>query len=409
MASSPGPRCGARKPKTELGRRFWSAYDRLFCKRTIIVISDHKTQHVPFSARFQLIGTLATVGFIVWASYSSGSYMAAQQLIAEKERRLSNYEQENGRVTAEFNLLKNDLMKLAAANKSGKNSEFAKMIAEQYSDKQVARADDDSDAHSEYDAVFKRIEFLENKVNELQTSHNEMIADIRAATGSKIQEIERVIARVGVDKDGLQRAAEIKRQQEEVRKEKYGRIDPALAGPSTDKGGQGGPFEPVPHSVLKEKETDLYFNLRRLMVLNEIVHAMPLEKPLAGDDFRITSGFGVRSDPFRGSSAFHSGLDLVGPEHARVLATNDGKVEFAGWKAAYGNVVDIKHEFGFVTRYAHLERVLVAPEQVVKKGQAIGIQGSTGRSTGHHLHYEVRYQGQALNPLKFLRAEDDDV
>ncbi|MGF1954196.1 M23 family metallopeptidase, partial [Lactococcus lactis] len=91
----------------------------------------------------------------------------------------------------------------------------------------------------------------------------------------------------------------------------------------------------------------------------------------------------------------------------KVLATQDGRVEFAGWKTAYGNVVDIKHDYAFGTRYAHLERVLVQPDQLVKKGQVIGLQGSTGRSTGHHLHYEVRYQGRALNPENFLRAGDD--
>jgi murein DD-endopeptidase MepM/ murein hydrolase activator NlpD len=105
--------------------------------------------------------------------------------------------------------------------------------------------------------------------------------------------------------------------------------------------------------------------------------------------------------------AFHSGVDLAGPEHAKVLATNDGKVEFAGWQSAYGNMVDIKHQYGLSTRYAHLERVLVQPEQWVKKGQVIGIQGSTGRSTGHHLHYEVRYQGRAINPNNFLKAGEN--
>ena len=70
-------------------------------------------------------------------------------------------------------------------------------------------------------------------------------------------------------------------------------------------------------------------------------------------------------------------------------------------------MIDVKHEYGISTRYAHLERILVQPEQMVKKGQVIGIQGSTGRSTGHHLHYEVRYQGQAINPSNFLKAGED--
>lgn len=398
MARTTAKTSKRKKAKTGLGK-WWQS---LFCKRTVIIISDHKTQHIPFAAATQLVvavGALVTVG---WASYSSGSYAAAQKSLMEKERKLASTTEENKRVEAEFGLLKNDLMKLAQGEKNG---DYAKLIAEQYahSNEPSATPEEAKDkAEDKYSAVFKRIDYLENKVKDLQETHDAMMADIRATTGGKIKELEKVIARTGMDKQPLAQAVEAKRNQEEQQREKYGRIEDAAA-----KGGQGGPFNPVSSSVLKEKETELYFNLKRMMTLNDIVSAMPLAVPMGIQSYKVTSGFGTRVDPFRGALAYHSGVDLAGPQGTKILAANDGRVAFAGWKTAYGYVVDVKHEYGFSTRYGHLSRVLVQPDQFVKKGQVIGVQGSTGRSTGNHLHYEVQYQGKAINPSNFLKAGAD--
>ena len=379
---------------------------RLFCKRNVIIISDHKTQHVPFSSLTQLCMGVAVLGFVGWASFSSGSYMAAQKVIDEKEEKLATFAQENARVGAEFTLLKQDLMKLAEGAKGTNTADAAKEIAAQFS----AGTPDVNGVvpvnpaiEAKYNAVFNRIQFLENKVQDLQSNHDAMIADIRATTGGKIKEIERVIAKTGVDSAPLQRAAEAKRLKEEQQREKYGRTSNG----APVAGGQGGPFIPATTtSVLKEKDTELYFNLRKLMTLNDVVSAMPIALPMA-TDYKRTSGFGTRVDPFRGSLSFHAGVDLAGPSGVQVLAANDGRIEFAGWKTAYGNVIDVKHEYGFATRYGHLSRILVRPGQVVKKGQVIGVQGSTGRSTGEHLHYEVRYQDQPINPTNFLKVGED--
>ena len=375
-------------------------FGRLFCKRSIIVISEHKTQHVPFAVGTQLLGLLGVLFVVGWASYSSGSYMAAQQVLVEKDRKLAFTAQENERVEAEFSLLKRDLEKLAKEENSGRLSSYAKMMSEQLAKdttqagKTFNEAVANDAVNEKYNAVFKRIDFLENKVKQLQSEHESMLADIRATTGGKIREIEAVIAKVGVDSEPLERKALAKINQEEQRREKYGRIE----------GGQGGPFVPVKGaSLLKSKETELYFDLKRMMTLNEIITAMPLAKPLAYD-YRQTSGFGTRIDPFRGSLAFHSGVDLAGPDGATVRATSAGKVIFVGWKGAYGNTVDVEHGYGFVTRYGHLSSAMVKVGQVVKRGDAIARQGSTGRSTGSHLHYEVRYNDQAINPNSFLKA-----
>jgi murein DD-endopeptidase MepM/ murein hydrolase activator NlpD len=131
--------------------------------------------------------------------------------------------------------------------------------------------------------------------------------------------------------------------------------------------------------------------------------SLPLRAP-APYGTHQSSGFGVRSDPIDGEAAFHSGLDFAGPTNTPVFATAPGTVSFTGQRSGYGNVIEIDHGHGLKTRFAHLRTISVAVGQRVAIGTRIGGIGSTGRSTGPHLHYEVWLNGRAQNPLRFLRA-----
>jgi murein DD-endopeptidase MepM/ murein hydrolase activator NlpD len=132
--------------------------------------------------------------------------------------------------------------------------------------------------------------------------------------------------------------------------------------------------------------------------------AVPSSKPVNTATF--TSGYGVRSDPFRGSAAMHAGIDLAGPMGTPVYATADGVVNKAEWAGGYGNMVEIDHGKGLQTRFGHLSRILVHDGEKVTRGMLIALMGSTGRSTGSHLHYEVRIDGRAVNPIPFLQSAD---
>ncbi|WP_404710101.1 M23 family metallopeptidase [Sphingomonas sp. MMS24-J13] len=132
--------------------------------------------------------------------------------------------------------------------------------------------------------------------------------------------------------------------------------------------------------------------------------AVPSSKPVNTATF--TSGYGVRSDPFRGSAAMHAGIDLAGPMGTPVYATADGVVDKAEWAGGYGNMVEIDHGKGLQTRFGHLSRILVHDGEKVTRGMLIALMGSTGRSTGSHLHYEVRIDGRAVNPIPFLQSAD---
>ena len=131
------------------------------------------------------------------------------------------------------------------------------------------------------------------------------------------------------------------------------------------------------------------------------LQTLPTGVPISGD-FRVTSGFSVRNDPFTGTLARHEGLDFTAASGTSIIATADGVVTRSGWEDTYGNIVEVTHAEGFMTRYAHISKRRVVEGQQVKRGQHIADVGSTGRSTGPHLHYEVFRHGRVLNPAQVL-------
>ena len=144
-------------------------------------------------------------------------------------------------------------------------------------------------------------------------------------------------------------------------------------------------------------------NMSEMRSLSEAARRLPLARPT---DTARSSGFGMRFDPFTGRPAFHSGMDFSGGMMTPIHATAPGVVSFTGGRSGYGNTIEIDHGSGFKTRYAHLSTIAVRPGQRVAIGQRIGGMGSTGRSTGPHLHYEVWVNGRAQNPDRFVRAGD---
>jgi murein DD-endopeptidase MepM/ murein hydrolase activator NlpD len=131
------------------------------------------------------------------------------------------------------------------------------------------------------------------------------------------------------------------------------------------------------------------------------LNALPTGVPM-GKEYRVTSGFGIRNDPFTGQLAMHEGLDFVADHGSSIVATAAGTVTRSAWDTSYGNVVEISHLEGFTTRYAHLSKRMVQEGQKVERGEAIAQLGSTGRSTGPHLHYEVMRHDRVLNPMQVL-------
>ena len=146
----------------------------------------------------------------------------------------------------------------------------------------------------------------------------------------------------------------------------------------------------------------LQFLEKRADYLHTSIRGIPLGYPVYG---RITSHIGWRKNPFGGGYEFHTGIDIYAPHGSKVRATADGVVEFAGWYGDYGKTVIIRHPSGYLTLYAHLSKIDVKEGQRVKAGDVVGRVGSTGRSTGPHLHYEVIRDNKPIDPSKFLAWE----
>lgn len=128
---------------------------------------------------------------------------------------------------------------------------------------------------------------------------------------------------------------------------------------------------------------------------------IPSVIPINIKDYTMSSGYGIRRDPIYGSQKFHEGLDFAAKSGTSVYATADGTVVEADRKGGYGNCIDIDHGYNYLTRYAHLSEILVKDGQQVKRGELIGKVGSTGKSTGPHLHYEVRFKNEPQNPVNY--------
>jgi murein DD-endopeptidase MepM/ murein hydrolase activator NlpD len=184
-------------------------------------------------------------------------------------------------------------------------------------------------------------------------------------------------------------------------------LDLAQLEAATPRVGMGGPFVPVKLPAdAGAFERQLYrINISRAQVerLNRTLALVPYRKPVIGE-VEFTSGFGVRTDPFLGRPAMHTGLDFRASMGDPIRATANGKVVSSGWAGGYGRMVEIDHGNGLSTRYGHMSEIHVKIGDQIKIGQVIGAVGSTGRSTGPHLHYETRIDGEAVDPQKFLRA-----
>lgn len=183
-------------------------------------------------------------------------------------------------------------------------------------------------------------------------------------------------------------------------------LDPGLLSREAREG-MGGPFEALAGAGddIDPRFERLGLSLARMAVLERALDGIPQVVPATAQS--ITSGFGYRRDPFNGRAAMHAGIDFKGPVGSPIFAAAEGRVTFAGWRGGYGRAVEVTHPNGLMTRYAHLSRIDVKPGQLVKAGATLGGLGSTGRSTGPHLHFEVRINDRAINPRPFLETAPD--
>lgn len=220
----------------------------------------------------------------------------------------------------------------------------------------------------------------------LQERGNEIFSRLEDAVDVSLVPLKRNLNRKGVNIDSLLR--EVKRGYS----------------------GTGGPLAPLlisSKSIFQDKISNrangILKDLDRVNLLKLAARKVPIGHPVSGS-YRYTSAYGYRRDPKNGGKRLHKGRDMAAPKGTSIIATGDGVISFAGRQSGFGKLVKIRHSQGFETFYAHLNRIRVKNGQRISRGQRIGDMGTTGRSTGVHLHYEIRIHGKPVNPANYMRS-----
>jgi murein DD-endopeptidase MepM/ murein hydrolase activator NlpD len=224
---------------------------------------------------------------------------------------------------------------------------------------------------------------------EAVAERNDLIfAQLEEAMTVSVEPLERMFAAAGHDPDAILRA---------VRR---------------GYSGQGGPLTPIvssmgPSDAVADRANAILEGMHEMDLYRRAAETHPFADPVPSNAYRQTSGFGPRRDPFGRGTRMHNGLDFAGARGTPIHATAEGRVSRAGWMSGYGKTIDVDHGNGYVTRYAHLSSIEATVGQRVSRGERIGGMGTTGRSTGVHLHYEVRRNGEPVNPMTYIKAARD--
>ncbi len=237
-----------------------------------------------------------------------------------------------------------------------------------------------SSVKKQRDLLLEQVAGLRRELSGMRRDQDELVTSLDKRTVRSIEDVEKVVAMTGLDVDKLV----------------------AQMSPS----GQGGPVNEITAAsatdTLSVKVARLQARAERWKDLQKIVRNLPLIAPL--DHYRKASGYGARRDPFTGRWSRHNGLDFAYHINTPILSTAPGTVVYAGWRGGYGWFIEIDHGMGIRTRYAHLKKILITKGQKVGFREKIGLLGTSGRSTGPHVHYEIVVDGKPNNPMKFITA-----
>lgn len=359
---------------------------KIFAKKTIVLISKNKIRNFEISPIVQ-VAVFAFSIFVANLFYESTIY---NEIITEKSDKISHLRKINNKFQQELVAINGNLDRI--------NEYF--MSSSNYEDNM-----DNNEDFGLHDAKFDQIiADLNLEANYEKTaielaSANLILDNIKNLANKRISHLESKLAKTGLSLNA-------------DKLNKNNSIDDELVAFSLNTedelSKQGGPLELESeeniafNKSIDLKTADIDDEISYLANLEKFIYHAPLGKPMA--DYYVSSSFGKRIDPIKKVRAKHNGMDFVGQRHAEVLSPSIGKVKLAGRFGAYGNTVVIDHGYGITSRYGHLYKVKVKKGDIVKKGDVLGLQGTSGRSTGSHLHYEVRYNNSPLNPRKFLKT-----
>jgi len=423
-----------------LKNRISEALDRFFPERELMLRSEGRVSFVTLSKRFQLSTVAVALVFVGWSAFASVSYVFYGQFLDSKDNQVANarlaYRSLLSQVTSyqrKFSSITNDLesnhsMMLELVEKNASLQQNLKTVSAKLKHTEQEResvlavrqnlreklANSEGEVRSlnsqnfalkdnlgtieadlqaalgeRNEALFngtrmrRQIKDLDSRLVELESSEQNAVEQLTERTIDLNDSMHRVVELTGLDS------------------EKLLQVNSALPK------GQGGPFiaakpDGKPASKLKASLSNLEQHLMQSEGLQDIMRRLPMAPPLTS--YRVTSSFGKRRDPINKKWSAHYGLDMGAPFKSAVYVAAPGVVKFAGWKGKFGKMIEIDHGAGLTTRFGHLNKILVKKGQQVNFRDKVGLLGSTGRSTGAHLHYEVIFKGRSMNPLKFFKA-----
>ncbi len=408
----------------------------LFPFRQIVFRSEGRVRCLNLTSRLQGATSAVVLAFGGWVAFTSGSVFLHEIQLAQKDAQIadvrvayrsllgevadyqkrfsgvvSNLEENHAmmiKLAGENSKLQNNLKSLSASRKARADVEATRVAMQDdlnsvesqmqsLAQRNFSLKDDMSSIETDLqDALSQRntallestqmrrdIKVLENQLVSLEEKENQTVERLTEQTDNLIASLENLVELAGMDVEDL------------------------MAGDQDLVAGQGGPFiefkaDGRPGGRLKSKLQNLENRLSYSESLQMVVKKLPLAVPMHG--YYITSTFGKRRDPVNRRWAMHYGLDFGSTPRSPIFVTAPGTVTYAGWKGNFGKMVEVDHGAGIKTRYAHLSKVTVKKGQTIPFGTKIGVIGSTGRSTGNHLHYEVLFRDKGLDPMQLIKA-----
>ncbi|MEV8466356.1 DUF5930 domain-containing protein [Fluviibacterium sp. DFM31] len=440
---------------TRTGTERQSLLHRIFPEKRIFVKSDNGTRFVRLGPRHHLVALFGGTAIVLW-SVTATSFLVIDLVKGSGERQQAAQEKAVYETRLNAMAEERDTYRLAAleaqANFTRALDEIgnfqdtifdAALSRQEYAARQDALRRLLRDSLTERDLLQARLDTL------TADSGDATLADLdrsRAEAERTVAFLTRALGRTAEDRDRLEAEADAARVQlaaisndldtrNRANERIFSQLEEAvvlamepLGKMFTEVGlppsailrqmrdqysGQGGPLTPISLST-KSYDSDpdsqraeaILAHMDELNLYRMAADKVPFAEPVSAA-VRRTSGFGYRRDPIKGGTRLHAGMDWAGAYGTTVNATAEGVVTQAGWQSGYGRMVTISHDFGIETRYAHLSKITVKKGQRVSRGDKIGAMGNSGRSTGTHLHYEVRDSGTPVNPMKYIKAGRD--
>ena len=394
--------------KTKLNHNLNYGEKVSFLSQKEIIFRSGGRAHVwQISPRSQVVMLVALVLIAAWNFYSYHFYSRSDFIISRKDQELDMAKDAYVDLISDFMALHQNVRTILDKQKSGpKDIEDYKKKVSIFEDKIKVLtsstdlvSESDLDKKKEISEVLLQRDVLASERDELKKQVGKMEETIKEIKDLQLDVFEKLRAVSSKEVDKLRNTF----KSINVPLKQHGLYFNPLANKKESKGGVYIPEKSLINDErIDKKVAQIYENVNDYEYYKEVIKKLPLGKPVWS--YWVTSQYGTRSDPFKGSKARHKGIDLASRTGNKIRVMAPGKVTRSEYTNGYGNLVVVDHGNGFQTKYAHLHKIYVKKGVNIKTDDVIGEVGSTGRSTGPHLHYEILYRGVSVNPMPFIKA-----